>query len=86
MDAYENPNNPDRCIVHIYSKYVDHRQSICSAFYNRPHHYVDEQLICETTGHRSAAVRKYKRTGAQQKEHKSAIFANIKVTNNAHSC
>ena len=35
---------------------------------------VDEQLICETTGHRSTAVHKYKSTSAEQKEHKSAIL------------
>ena len=35
---------------------------------------VDEQLICETTGHRSNSVRSYKRTSAQQLKAKSDIL------------
>ncbi len=31
-------------------------------------HQIDEQLICETTGHRSSAVRRYKRTNDDQKK------------------
>ena len=121
VDAYENVDMPERCIVTLFEKYIAHRPSSpkCStAFYLRPlakpagevwyscqpiglhqltktvqklcqkadlkGHYTnhslrataasrlyqqnfDEQLICETTGHRSSAVRSYKRTSDGQK-------------------
>ena len=37
---------------------------------------VDEQHICETTGHRSSSVRSYKRTSDNQRAHKSDILYN----------
>lgn len=39
---------------------------------------VDEQLICETTGHRSNAVRSYKRTSDEQKNEISEILQSKK--------
>lgn len=120
--AYETRDNPERCIVRMYEKYISHRPTSgkCSpAFYLRPlvkpsgdvwyscqpqgmkqltktvqklcqqaglsgyysnhslrasaasrlyQHRFDEQLICETTGHRSSSVRSYKRTSEEQKK------------------
>lgn len=39
---------------------------------------VDEQLISEKTGHRSTAVRSYKRTSNQQQEHISDLVQSVK--------
>lgn len=126
--AYENTENPNRCIVELYLKYLAHRPSdpkCSSAFYLRPlaklksdtwyscqplgvnqisgtvarlcktahltgfrtNHSLrataasrlfnknfDEQLICETTGHRSTAVRAYKRTSDGQKKSISKVL------------
>ncbi|CAG2195298.1 unnamed protein product [Mytilus edulis] len=113
--AYEDTANPDRCIVRLYKKYIEHcpEQTKTNVFYLRPlskpkeniwytaqpiglntlaatvgkmcteaglqgfrsNHSlrataatrlyecgVDEQIISEVTGHRSDAVREYKRT------------------------
>ena len=35
---------------------------------------LDEQIICETTGHRSSAVRSYKRTSIDQQKAKSDVL------------
>lgn len=48
---------------------------------------VDEQLICEKTGHKSNAVRSYKRTSAEQKQRVSAIVQGeqkTKASNKEH--
>ena len=124
--AFENLENPERCIVRLYEKYISHlpENTTNTAFYLRPldkprghvwfgaqsvgrhkldtvvaeickdgnllgyrtNHSlrasaatrmfdaeVDEQLICEVTGHRSSAVRSYKRTNTAQKRKMSAI-------------
>lgn len=42
---------------------------------------VDEQLICETTGHRSNSVRKYKRTTADMKRNISGVLQTGCATN-----
>ena len=123
---YENKENPERCIVRLYEKYVSHRPTDpkCSpAFYLRPlvkptsnvwyscqpvginnlsktvarlcqqaklpgfrstilleqlyKNDFDEQLVCETTGHRSSAVRAYKRTSdGQKKSISNALYRN----------
>lgn len=128
VEAYEQPANPDRCIVEIYRRYVLHcptknrpvplylrplaapsdnvnvwfacqavgrttlagivaaickeggltgyrtnhslRASAATRLYNAA---VDEQLIGQVTGHRSTAVRKYKRTTDAQKRECNAI-------------
>lgn len=51
------------------------------------HDAFDEQLICETTGHRSLAVRAYKRTNdGQKKKISNTLYgpANIPGTKNTH--
>ena len=42
---------------------------------------VDEQLICEVTGHRSNAVRSYKRTNQGKKEEISKVIQGIQSDN-----
>ena len=43
---------------------------------------VDEQLICEKTGHRSVAVRGYKCTSSNQlKDLSNVLYSNIDETN-----
>lgn len=127
VDAYENLEDPNRCIVEIYLKYIAHcptedrpdclylrplpkaqsgiwyaRQplginklsavvkricALAGLSGHRTNHSlrataasrlyesgVDEQLICETTGHRSNSVRSYKRTTADMKRHLSDII------------
>ena len=54
-------------------------------------HGFDEQLVCETTGHRSSAVRAYKRTSDGQKKNIScALYAatpsEAQVEDNKPSC
>lgn len=134
VDAYENKDNLDRCIVTLYEKYISHRPTSpkCSpALYLRPlnkpqgdvwyscqrqgihqitktvkrlcssaglqgfftNHSLrataasrlyeknfDEQLICETTGHRSSAVRSYKRTSDGQRKSISAALRSSSST------
>ncbi|XP_041379334.1 uncharacterized protein LOC121391954 [Gigantopelta aegis] len=119
--AYDNPSNPSRCYVRLFTKYKKYCQTVaqkCDAFYFTPlknvkkdawfssipvghntlqatvkrlceaagitgrktNHSlratsatrlfqanIDEQLICEQTGHRSDAVRTYKRPSDRQK-------------------
>lgn len=126
--AYQNTDNPDRCIVHYWKKHIAVRpkDERCPLdFYLRPliqpnaqgawfsmqpvgriklsntvaelakeagisgkvtnhslratcasrlyQESVDEQLICEKTGHRSNAVRSYKRTSEDQMRQMSNI-------------
>lgn len=128
MDAYQNCERPERCIVTLYEKYIAHRPPLEScktdAFYLRPlqkptefwyspqavgrhtlakvigrickdagitghktnhslrataasrlyQNNFDEQLISEVTGHRSNAVRAYKRTTDAQRRGISACI------------
>ncbi|XP_060603803.1 zinc finger MYM-type protein 2-like [Ruditapes philippinarum] len=132
--AYENDNQPERCLLNLYLDYMSKRpeNGKCDAFYLRPsksgngavrgkwfddapvgihtlqrtigrlcndagfdgfytNHSlrataatrlfsagVDEQLICEKTGHRSDAIRGYKRTSEQQQELVSKIVQSAK--------
>ena len=127
--AFENVENPERCIVKLYEKYISHLpppppSTTNNAFCRRPLDHikgdiwfcssavgrhkldtvaaeickqgnlggyrtnhslrasavtrmfdaeVDEQLICEVTGHRSSAVRSYKRTNTAKQRKVSAI-------------
>lgn len=136
VDAYENVENPDRCIVRLYEQYLSHRPDSprCSdAMYLRPlikplgeiwyscqpmgvhtisrtvsslcknagldgyhtNHSLrataasrlyqknfDEQLISETTGHRSNAVRRYKRTSDEQRK---AISESLRADSGPHA-
>ena len=134
VDAYGNDENPDRCIIKLYQKYVSHRpqsQNCSEALYLRPlqqpngdvwfscqpfgihkinstvnrlckaagltgyhtnhslrataasrlyAHNFDEQLICETTGHRSTSVRSYKCTSQIQRKAVSDTLSNLNVS------
>lgn len=140
VDAYDNQQVPQRCIVSVYKEYISRRppSEKCSpAFYLRPlskptgyvwyssqpvgfhqltrtvkrlcreadmtGHFTnhslrataasrlyrqnfDEQLICETTGHRSSAVRSYKRTSDGQRKAISAALAGATETPVAALC
>lgn len=128
--AYENKTCPERCIVRLYRKYLEHRpvDREIDDFYLRPlanpstdvwyaaqpmgknklstvvaslakevgiegkvtnhslrataatrlyHSKLDEQLVMERTGHRSSAVREYKRTSNDQlREISNVLYGN----------
>ncbi|ESO92067.1 hypothetical protein LOTGIDRAFT_163071 [Lottia gigantea] len=46
---------------------------------------VEEQLICEVTGHRSEAVRAYKRSSDDQKENVSRLLTGAKVARKTYN-
>ena len=140
VDAFENLDNPDRCIVALFHKYVNLRPQSdadnalylralpkpridgdTEVWYSRKriginvlsktvarlcdkagvtgfksNHSLrataasrlyrsgmDEQQICETTGHRSVAVRNYKRTSDEQRADISNVLYNNTSTSKA---
>ena len=64
----------------FYSGYFTNHSLRASAATRLFNEGVDEQLICEQTGHRSSAVRAYKRTSLDQKEKVSDIVnGNVEI-------
>lgn len=69
-------NLMDECGIPGYYTLHSLRASCATRLYNRG---IDEQLITEVTGHRSNAVRDYKRTSEEQRVEVSRILNNDTV-------
>ncbi|CAC5415514.1 MET [Mytilus coruscus] len=82
--AFENPENRNKCTVKrlctsigLTGKRTNHslRASAATRLYNAG---IEEQRVAETTGHRSNAVRVYKRTSADQQIEASNILYGLR--------